>query len=112
MLDIAEKQKLRIDVDALSARLGCPVVPLVSTRARGIDALKLAIDRHAGNRNVELVHYAQPLLREADLLAQEMDQSMPAKQRLWLGLQMLEGDIYSRAYAGHAADKLDVVSPV
>jgi ferrous iron transport protein B len=46
MLDIAEKQKLRIDVDALSARLGCPVVPLVSTRARGIDALKLAIDRH------------------------------------------------------------------
>lgn len=108
MLDIAEKQKLRIDVDALSARLGCPVVPLVSTRARGIDALKLAIDRHAGNADVELVHYAQPLLREAGLLAQEMDNSMPARQRLWLGLQMLEGDIYSRAYAGHAADKLDV----
>ncbi|HCM9120654.1 Fe(2+) transporter permease subunit FeoB [Enterobacter asburiae] len=107
MLDIAEKQKLRIDVDALSARLGCPVVPLVSTRARGIDALKLAIDRHAGNRDVELVHYAKPLLREANVLAQEMDTGMPAKQRLWLGLQMLEGDIYSRAYAGHAADKLD-----
>ncbi|MEG4682078.1 Fe(2+) transporter permease subunit FeoB [Enterobacter cloacae] len=109
MLDIAEKQKLRIDVDALSARLGCPVVPLVSTRARGIDALKLAIDRHAGNADVELVHYAQPLLREAGLLAQEMDNSMPARQRLWLGLQMLEGDIYSRAYAGHAAI-CDVVS--
>ena len=109
MLDIAEKQKLRIDVDALSARLGCPVVPLVSTRARGIDALKLAIDRHAGNADVELVHYAQPLLREAGLLAQEMDNSMPARQRLWLGLQMLEGDIYSRAYAGHAADKLDAL---
>ena len=108
MLDIAEKQKLRIDVDALSARLGCPVVPLVSTRARGIDALKLAIDRHTGNADVELVHYAQPLLREAGQLAQEMDNSMPARQRLWLGLQMLEGDIYSRAYAGDAADKLDV----
>ena len=89
--------KLRIDVDALSARLGCPVVPLVSTRARGIDALKLAIDRHAGNADVELVHYAQPLLREAGSLAQEMDNSMPARQRLWLGPQMLEGDIYSRA---------------
>ena len=108
MLDIAEKQKLRIDVDALSARLGCPVVPLVSTRARGIDALKLAIDRHTGNADVELVHYAQPLLREAGQLAQEMDNSMPARQRLWLGLQMLEGDIYSRAYAGDAADKLGV----
>ena len=82
-------------------------MPLVSTRARGIDALKLAIDRHTGNHDVELVHYARPLLREADLLAQEMDKSMPAKQRQWLGLQMLEGDIYSRACAGHAADKLD-----
>lgn len=30
MLDIAEKQQIRIDIDALSARLGCPVVPLVS----------------------------------------------------------------------------------
>ena len=32
MLDIAEKQQIRIDIDALSARLGCPVVPLVSTQ--------------------------------------------------------------------------------
>jgi len=107
MLDIAEKQQIRIDVDALSARLGCPVVPLVSTRARGIDALKLAIDRHSRNTDVELVHYAQPLLREAGILAQEMAHSMPFKQRHWLGLQMLEGDIYSRAYAGNAAQYLD-----
>ncbi|EES96151.1 hypothetical protein HMPREF0774_2079, partial [Staphylococcus aureus subsp. aureus TCH130] len=29
MLDIAEKQNIRIEIDALSARLGCPVIPLV-----------------------------------------------------------------------------------
>ena len=108
MLDIAEKQKIRIDIDALSARLGCPVVPLISTRARGIDALKLAIDRHQKNSDVELVHYPRPLLREADQLAQFMPQTMPQKQRRWLGLQMLEGDIYSRAFAGEAAQKLDL----
>ncbi len=106
MLDIAEKQQVRIDVDALSTRLGCPVVPLVSTRGRGIEALKLAIDRHNANDNVELVHYAQPLLREADFLADAMAQEMPLQQRRWLGLQMLEGDIYSRAYAGEAACSL------
>ncbi len=72
MLDIAEKQQVRIDVDALSTRLGCPVVPLVSTRGRGIEALKLAIDRHNANDNVELVHYAQPLLREAGFPADAM----------------------------------------
>ncbi|WP_449556611.1 Fe(2+) transporter permease subunit FeoB [Huaxiibacter chinensis] len=107
MLDIAEKQKIRIDVDALATRLGCPVVPLVSTRARGIDALKLAIDRHTGNNDIELVHYASPLIREAEMLSQEMSGTLPPRQRLWLGLQMLEGDIYSRAYAGDAAKKLD-----
>ena len=49
MLDIAEKQQVRIDIDALAARLGCPVIPLVSTRGRGIEALKIALDRHQAN---------------------------------------------------------------
>ncbi|PSN07101.1 Fe(2+) transporter permease subunit FeoB [Siccibacter turicensis] len=106
MLDIAEKQGIRIDMGALSARLGCPVVPLVSTRGRGIPALKLAIDRHPANRAVEPVHYAQPLLREAESLAQAMPASLTAPQRRWLAIQMLEGDIYSRARAGDAAHHL------
>ncbi|MBV8045454.1 Fe(2+) transporter permease subunit FeoB [Pluralibacter sp.] len=108
MLDIAEKQQVRIDVDALSARLGCPVIPLVSTRGRGIEALKMALDRHRANSELERVHYSQPLLREADWLAEEISHEMPKKQRRWLGLQMLEGDIYSRAYAGDAAHKLGI----
>ena len=106
MLDIAEKQKIRIDIDALSARLGCPVVPLVSTRGRGIEALKLAIDRHQQNQAISVVHYARPLLREAAMLADTMDTQMPEQQRRWLALQMLEGDIYSRGYAGDAAQHL------
>lgn len=68
----------------------------------------MAIDRHQQNQAIELVHYPQPLLREADKLAQAMAADIPQRQRLWLGLQMLEGDIYSRAYAGDAAHKLDV----
>ena len=106
MLDIAEKQQVHIDVDALAARLGCPVVPLVSTRGRGIDALKMAIDRLQGNQPIELVHYPQPLLQEANVLAQHVPADMPLQQRRWLGLQMLEGDIYSLAYAGDARQHL------
>ncbi len=105
MLDIAEKQQIRIEVDALAKRLGCPVIPLVSTRGRGIEALKMSIDRHQANDDLELVHYAQPLLREADSLAQVMPQAMPLKQRRWLGLQMLEGDIYSLGFAGERAQQ-------
>ncbi|SMG16012.1 Fe(2+) transporter permease subunit FeoB [Cedecea sp. NFIX57] len=107
MLDIAEKQAIRIDIDALAARLGCPVVPLVSTRGRGIESLKLAIDRKQPNENNELVLYPQILLQEAKKLAEDMPQDMPVTQRRWLALQMLEGDIYSLAYAGNATDNLD-----
>ncbi|WP_454124145.1 Fe(2+) transporter permease subunit FeoB [Kosakonia sp. Marseille-Q7440] len=107
MLDIAEKQKLRIDIDALASRLGCPVIPLVSTRGRGIEALKLAIDRHRANDNVELVHYALPLAREADTLAGQMRDALPWQQRRWMGLQMLEGDIYSRANADISDSQLN-----
>jgi ferrous iron transport protein B len=106
MLDIAEKQKLRIDVDALSARLGCPVVPLVSTRGRGIDALKLAIDRHR-EHDVELVHYPQPLLREADLLAQEMATDA-AKTALLAGPADAGRRYLQPRLCRHAADKLDM----
>ncbi len=110
MLDIAEKQQVRIDIDALAARLGCPVIPLVSTRGRGIEALKIALDRHQANSDLELVHYPQPLLREADLLAQQMSAQIPPRQRRWLGLQMLEGDIYSRAYMP-ATPPINWISP-
>ncbi|TSB44367.1 FeoB small GTPase domain-containing protein, partial [Alkalicoccobacillus porphyridii] len=39
MLDIAEKQNIRIEIDALTSRLGYPVIALVSTHGRGIAAL-------------------------------------------------------------------------
>ncbi len=106
MLDIAEKQNIRIDIDALAARLGCPVIPLVSTRGRGIEGLKLAIDRRQPNTRAELVLYPPALLAEVDNLAADMAEDMPDQQRRWLALQMLEGDIYSQAFAGSAADKL------
>ncbi len=109
MLDIAEKQAIRIDIDALAARLGCPVIPLVSTRGRGIEGLKLAIDRRQPNTPSDLVLYPQALLKEADSLAADMAVQMPEQQRRWLALQMLEGDIYSQAFAGSATDKLENV---
>ncbi|EFA47436.1 small GTP-binding protein domain protein [Yersinia pestis KIM D27] len=43
MLDIAESQHIEIDINTLSKKLGCPVIPLVSTRGRGIDELKTVL---------------------------------------------------------------------
>ncbi|HOJ68361.1 MAG TPA: FeoB small GTPase domain-containing protein [Candidatus Hydrogenedentes bacterium] len=43
MIDVAHSQGLHVDPHRLATCLGCPVVPLVATRADGIRALVEAI---------------------------------------------------------------------
>jgi ferrous iron transport protein B len=106
MQDIAKSQHIDIDISALSERLGCPVVPLVSTKADGIGVLKQMIDNHRFNELKALVNYPQLLLNEIATLTEAMPQNLPTEQRRWLALQMLEGDIYSHQLAGKAAELL------
>ncbi|CNI67144.1 ferrous iron transport protein B [Yersinia rohdei] len=100
MLDIAKSQHIDIDIAALSQQLGCPVIPLISTRGRGINELKNSIDEFQPVTFKALVDYPPVLLSEVEKLAQNMPESWPSQQRRWLALQILEGDIYSLARAG------------
>ncbi|WON76756.1 Fe(2+) transporter permease subunit FeoB [Serratia sp. UGAL515B_01] len=106
MQDIAKSQNIEIDIAALSERLGCPVVPLVSTKADGITLLKQMIDDHQLNELKALVNYPPLLLEEMSKLSEAMPQNLPSEQRRWLALQMLEGDIYSHQLVGKAAELL------
>ncbi|MGZ3275945.1 MAG: ferrous iron transport protein B [Caulobacteraceae bacterium] len=47
MIDIAQRQGIDIDVEALSRELGCPVTTTVATRKRGIDDLLALVDQAA-----------------------------------------------------------------
>ena len=53
MYDIAQRQGLRIDLDALRDELGVPIVTTVATRKRGIDDLIAAVEAEAGVWRVE-----------------------------------------------------------
>ncbi|WP_340620241.1 Fe(2+) transporter permease subunit FeoB [Xenorhabdus siamensis] len=100
MLDIAKSQHINIDITALEQRLGCPVIPLVSTRSTGIDALKDAIDQYQQTLRPMLVNYPKTLLQEVDLLASQISEKFNPQQRRWISLQVLEGDIYSFTRSG------------
>lgn len=50
-LDLAESAKLKIDVAALSARLGCPVIPMVAKTGKGIQQLKDAVSNYYALQN-------------------------------------------------------------
>lgn len=110
MLDIAENQNIHINIDELQTRLGCPVIPLVSTRAKGISKLKQAIDKHSNNLISTLIRYPDFLLTEVENLTQIIDQNkFNHQQRRWLALQILEGDIYSLERAAISTNKLDKI---
>jgi ferrous iron transport protein B len=106
MLDIAQGQSIAIDIPALAEKLGCPVIPLVSTRSEGIAELKQSIDLLHAFEFKALVNYPPQLLKEVEHLANAMPADQPPQQRRWLALQMLEGDIYSHSRAGRAVSLL------
>lgn len=106
MLDIAASQQIDIDVAALEQLLGCPVIPLVSTRAQGIDELKQAIDAHSLQPGHFDINYPAEILAQVATLNEAMESTRPPAQRKWLALQLLDGDIYSRSQVPEAAELL------
>ena len=93
MMDVARKRGTHVDAQALSERLGCPVVPIVAISGEGMSELQARMLAVADNRQApgfplaldEAVEQAllrlEPLLGDADQL-----------NRRWLALKVLEGD--------------------
>ncbi len=93
MMDIAHKRGIKIDIDKLGQLLGCPVVPVVATREKGLDELKQAIvDVVAGRRTTgyRLAHEEVVEQAIADLIPDiRCDRQHCVKH--WLALKLLEG---------------------
>ena len=70
MVDMAERDGLRIDVAALSAELGVPVVATVAVRKRGIDELRAALAAMIGDGT-----------RQARARPEDIPNDLPALQR-------------------------------
>ena len=63
MIDMAERDGLKIDAARLAAELGVPVIPTVAVRKKGIDELKAAIGRLAAGGAIP-VSGDDPALRQ------------------------------------------------
>ncbi len=104
MMDIVERRGQKIDVDALSGKIGCPVVPLTASKKIGIEQLKRAIDKAAREKPVpDLVIPYSPALERAIRQVSEMAADIARKGRCdlrWLAVRLLEDDTLAKRLAG------------
>ncbi|MFN3234967.1 MAG: Fe(2+) transporter permease subunit FeoB [Gammaproteobacteria bacterium] len=96
MMDIAQKRKMRIDVDVLSKELGCPVVILPTNKKRGCEKFKESLVQYA-NESLEQnfqIQYSPHVDAALGALAAKLDQH--ARPR-WCALRLLEDDSFAKS---------------
>lgn len=91
MLDVASDHKMRVDLQALQKRLGCPVVGLVASRDKGVADLKDAVSDFLDDPVVPplQVKFDSRLKQATDSVARVID-SMGVERADWLALQVIE----------------------
>ncbi|MCS6907321.1 MAG: ferrous iron transport protein B [Anaerolineales bacterium] len=96
MMDVAELEGYRIDVELLQAALGVPVVPVVATRAQGVRELLQVVEQVLNKERVLMPRL--PEIRADHRQALKEIQNLihgyiPAPYPLeWAALKLLEGD--------------------
>lgn len=96
MMDVADERGLEIDVNALESKLGCRVIPIIASRKKGIDALKIAIYQEIGSEKEfrSPVGYPKNLEGAINVFAEKVASAGIAGQPdpQWLAVKLLEGD--------------------
>lgn len=104
MMDAVKQRGIKINNEFLGAYLGCPVLPIVASTRKGINALKSAINNSVLTKPVPTVKitYASALEQAIDELAPlllETANRYHCNLR-WLAIRLLEDDTLARQMAG------------
>ena len=96
MMDVAEAKGMKVDATKLAEQLGCPVIPIVAARGKGIDDLKAAILETAstGLQHTIPVTYDKALEEAVTDIARRLESTPIASQLAsrWLAVRLLEKD--------------------
>ncbi|WP_280138492.1 Fe(2+) transporter permease subunit FeoB [Methyloceanibacter methanicus] len=94
MIDIAKSRRLEIDIDELSKRLSCPVIPIVASAEKGIEDLKAGIARAADEEKPgrKAVTYRPEVEAALAELLPHITSTATSGSPRWLAVKLLEGD--------------------
>ena len=104
MMDAVKRRGIKIDIDAMSAQLGCPVIAISAATKQGIPALKIAINQSAVHQVIPTItiSYIKQLENTIAQLQPKLSviaQQYPCDAR-WLTLRLLENDTLAQRIAG------------
>lgn len=107
MMDMARQRGVRIEVEHLERHLGCPVVPIVASKKRGIDELRETICRISKSHHKPGVRVAyekdiEKVLKSLEISLADVALSKEVSAR-WLAVKLLEKDELAMEILG--ADK-------
>lgn len=110
MMDAAKRRGIKIDVEQLAARLGCPVVPVIAATGSGIRELKVMINQASRQAPVpRLIVQYHPEIESAVLTLQTQIENFSPDgycDSRWLALRLLENDTLARKLANPELNRL------
>ncbi len=107
MMDMAKQRGIRIELEHLAKHLGCPVIPIVASKKRGIEELqdsicKISKTHHTPGVRVAYEKDIEKVLRSLELSLGDIALSNKVSPR-WLAIKLLEKDELAMEIIG--ADK-------
>ncbi|RKX34743.1 MAG: ferrous iron transporter B, partial [Verrucomicrobia bacterium] len=96
MMDMAKQRGIRIEIEHLEKHLGCPVIPVVASKKKGIEDLREAIGRISGTHHTPGTRVAyekdiEKVIQSLELSLADVALSKKVSAR-WLAVKLLEKD--------------------
>ncbi|MDF7799967.1 Fe(2+) transporter permease subunit FeoB [Pontiellaceae bacterium B1224] len=104
MMDMAKQRGIRIELDHLATHLGCPVIPLVASKKKGIEELQSAICQisktgHTPGVRVAYEKDIEKVLQSLEISLGDVALTKKVSPR-WLAIKLLEKDDLARDIIG------------
>ncbi len=104
MMDMARQRGIRLEIEHLEKHLGCPVVPIVASKKRGIEELKSAIcniskSHHKPGVRVSYEKDIEKVLRSLEISLADVALNKRVSAR-WLAVKLLEKDELAQEILG------------
>lgn len=102
MMDLAKQNGIEIEIDHLSRHLGCPVIPVVASKKKGIEELRQAIDEATQNPKISRTQVAYD--SELEKVIAKVGEAIAAKaaeksvSARWGALKLLEHDNWAMEF--------------